>query len=157
MKLQRNPFCSSVFQADKRGTQLVLMSLHTVTPHSLLSVIPVQKALSSKPSIKERALLWLTLTSGDARVKQPGSCARIHLLRDWALAVPLAAAWRSLHLAPYTASELTSLRAWCSSVLSRGFLQCSLHRAAFWGYLENFIFAENIIYQAPFLRLSTLQ
>lgn len=66
----------------------------------------MQKALSSKPSVKERSLPWLKLSPGNARVKQPGSCTQIQLLREWLLTVPLATAWRFLHLAPYVTSGL---------------------------------------------------
>lgn len=157
MELRRNPFCSSIFQADK-GDRGLIPTYYIRWYHTASSLsFPKQKALPSKPSVKERALLWLTLSSGNAGMKQPRSCPRIHLLWDWAPTVPLAAAWRFLHLAPYTASELTTLRARRSSVLSRTFLQCPLHGAAFWGSLENFIFADNITYQVPFLRLSMLQ
>lgn len=63
------------------------------------------KALSSKPSVKARALPWLNLSPVNARMKQPKS-------RCWEWALSVSAAAAQLHLAPHTARGLQLLCSW---------------------------------------------
>ena len=58
------------------------------TAFSLL--LPMQKALSSKPSGKGRALPWLKISPSNAKAKQSGSCTQIQLLSSSSMEIPSA-------------------------------------------------------------------
>lgn len=114
-------------------------------PHSLRAVTPSTESTVIQALCQGESLTWLKLSPGNTSVKQPRSCTQIQLLWEWALTVPLAAARRFRYLTSYTMNWKHLLHAWCSWYTQQSFLQHPLHGAAFWGYLKNSAFAENII------------